>query len=192
MSEKDYICVQNFLDQETCQRLIEYFDKAIGTKKAVNVNPRFNDRVIYYEGTTDHEIKAIMKRVHEDVAKILAKFYKLEDSPIYPEATHLVKWPTGSSLGHHADNAYDPDGSPNYVYWRTHSAVVYLNHDFTGGEFYFKKELPKIIKPETGMLVAFTGGMDHVHGVQIVKSGDRYAMPMWFCQDQSRAYPEYH
>jgi 2OG-Fe(II) oxygenase superfamily len=180
----DYILLDEFLPKAACQSLIKYFEDNI--KKGSNVNPMFSDRVVYYEQVKDIKIKSIMKNIHDRVASLLTEFYKLD--VLYPEATHLVKWIEGSSLGSHADNAYDPSGEPNYVHWRTHSAVIYLNEEFTGGEFYFKRELPKTIQPKTGLLVAFTAGMDHVHGVQIVKSGNRYTMPLWFCQDVKRAY----
>ena len=124
-----------------------------------------------------------MKRVHTEVARRLREFYGEKDE-ILPEASHIVKWPVGSVLGNHADNAYE-NGKPNYVYWRTYSAIVYLNENYLGGEFYFKR-LAYNIKPKTGCLVGFTAGMNHVHGVREVKSSVRYAFPMWFCGSNYR------
>ncbi len=174
--EKDYILEDDFLDKGICDYLVRYFEKTILAHPVPNVNPVFDNRVVYYETVEDAQVKLILKNVHD------------QEADIYPEATHLVKWPTGTSLGSHADNTYE-DGMPNYVHWRTHSAVVYLNEDFTGGSFYFQKEWPMTIKPEKGKLVAFTGGLQHVHGVCEVESGTRYTLPMWFTKDKSRAYP---
>jgi hypothetical protein len=192
-TQSDYILEDNFVDPGTCDRLIAHFELTNRIRPLPNVNPMYNNRVVYYEGLTltheDREVQTIMRDIHERVANRLSTFYT-ESKRIWPEATHLVKWPAGTSLGNHADNAYE-DGSPNYVSWRTHSAVMYLNDDYLGGEFYFKKELPKLIKPQKGLLVAFTAGINHTHGVQMIRAGTRYAMPMWFTQDRTKAYPEY-
>jgi hypothetical protein len=56
----------------------------------------------------------------------------------------------------HAHNA-NPDGSPHAMAYRDFSAIVYLNADYQGGEFYFTA-LDTVIKPKKGMLVAFTAG----------------------------------
>jgi len=185
---KYYVYEENYLNKEDCQKLINYFDQNIKVKNETNVNRSFDNRVIYYEGVNNQEIKQLMKRIHDDMAKKIKDFYK-EDSPILPEATHIVKWPTGTELGDHADNAY-ADGTPNYVPWRTYSCVVYLNEDFTGGEFYFKR-FPYKLTPSTGLVIGFRGGIEFIHGVKKVTSGNRYALPMWFCQDKEKAYPEY-
>tara|TARA_R100001163_G_scaffold65745_1_gene64432 strand:+ start:33 stop:626 length:594 start_codon:yes stop_codon:yes gene_type:complete len=184
----DYIYTPNFLTSEECNLLVDYLKtnlhkNAKSGKVDSNVNPRFNNRVVYYEGVDDPKIKSLMKRIHLDVAKKLKDFYKEYDE-ILPEATHLVKWPVGTSLGNHADNAYE-NGKPNYVSWRTYSAIIYLNDDYRGGEFYFKR-LAYDLQPEKGLLVAFTAGMKHVHGVREVKTGVRYAMPMWFVGDKNK------
>ena len=65
-----------------------------------------------------------------------------------------------------------------------------LNDDYQGGEFYFRDQ-DVLIQPNTGQLLGFTSGLKHVHGVKKVTSGTRFALPMWFCSDQTRAYPEY-
>ncbi len=188
-SNLDFIYQEAHLDKNTCDLLIKHFNDNIDQNMATNVNPNFNNRIIYYEGTNDPQIKTIMKSLHDSIAQKLTNFYHLE-SNLYPEATHIVKWPEGSSLGNHADNAYE-NGAPNYVHWRTHSAVIYLNDDYEGGHFYFKKNLPETIKPKTGLLLGLNGGIEHIHGVLTVTQGTRYALPMWFTTDHDYAYPEY-
>lgn len=190
-SSKKYILEKEFIDAETSKKLRDFCEQQLSKNKpTINVNHSYDNRVVYYEGLNDNpEIKILMKNIHDRVVKKLVELYQPK-SPIYPEATHLVKWPEGTSLGNHADNAYE-DGTPNYVPWRTHSAVIHLNEDYEGGHFYFRDELPITHPPTTGRLVAFGGGIDFVHGVQKVTKGERYTMPMWFCQDKSRAYQEY-
>lgn len=186
----DYIYQENFLDYTACDNLLKYFEQHINDTQLTNVNSNFDNRVIYYEKVVDPKIKNLMKNIHDTVAKKLTNFYSLQSNPIYPDATHIVKWPINTQLGNHADNAYE-NGEPNYVSWRSHSAVIYLNDRYDGGEFYFKKQLPDTIKPKKGLLLAFTAGLDHVHGVKIVKDGNRYALPMWFTHDKTKCYEEY-
>jgi hypothetical protein len=180
----DYLYI-DYLSDEECALLVDYFDSASIKENTnnINVNPTFNNRVIYYESVKDPKVKALMKRIHTDVAARLKDFYH-ETGDILPEATHIVKWPIGTSLGNHADNAYE-DGRPNYVSWRTYSAIIYLNDDFLGGEFYFKKYAYDL-KPKKGLLVGFTAGLRHVHGVRQVNYGIRYTLPMWFCGQNNK------
>ena len=191
---RDYLVIENYLSDEDCQHLINYFHENVN-QNSRNVNSVYNGRVIYYETLPVSEpVRALMKLIHDDCARRLTEFYQ-ESETIYPEASHLVKWPPGTSLGDHADNAY-ANGDPNYVSWRSHSAVLYLNDDFEGGEFYFQKnrqvdQKEGVIHPKKGLLITFRGGLSHIHGVLQVKSGLRMTFPMWFTQNKKKAYPEY-
>ena len=191
LMERDYILIEDFLPEEQRKFLLNYFETNIeSVRKSINVNPVYDGRLIYYEVVQEPDVKAAMRRVHDQCAQKLQEFYS-ESDRIYPESTHLVKWPEGTGLGEHADNAF-ADGRPNYTPWRSHSAVCYLNDDYDGGEFYFKRpEGNHEFKPTAGMLVAFRGGVSHVHGVKMVTRGTRMTMPMWFTQKIERAYPEY-
>jgi hypothetical protein len=87
----------------------------------------------------------------------------------------------------HADNA-NPDGSLHTMAYRDFSAVVYLNDDYRGGEFYFTA-LDTVIKPKKGMLVAFSSGFYHEHAVLRVEGSQRLTMPFFLTFDKSRADP---
>jgi uncharacterized membrane protein len=51
-----------------------------------------------------------------------------------------------------------------------------------GGEFYFTG-LDMVVKPETGTLMAFTGGWHHEHAVLKVTRGLRLTMPAFYTFD---------
>jgi hypothetical protein len=188
--ERDYILLDDFLAGPDRQLILDYFESNIDdVPRTANANSFYEGRLIYFEQVKDPRVKSAMSQVLYGCADRLRDFYS-EPDPIYPEATCLVKWPVGSSLGDHADNAL-PDGRPNYVHWRSHSAVFYLNDDYDGGEFYFRRPDGDIeIKPRAGMLVAFRAGLTHVHGVKPVTQGTRVAMAMWFTQQKAKGYPD--
>lgn len=57
----------------------------------------------------------------------------------------------------------------------SHSALLFLNDDYEGGEFAFpRKEM--IFKPKAGTLLLFPVSFTHTHEVKKVLRGSRYAM----------------
>ncbi|XP_076450677.1 prolyl 3-hydroxylase 1-like isoform X2 [Babylonia areolata] len=126
------------------------------------------------------------------------KYFNLS-RPLYFDFTHLVcRTPIDESkerddLSHpvHSDNCImQPDGSclkqyPAYVQ-RDYSALLYLNDDIKGGEFFFaypNKSEQVSIKPRCGRLVGFNAS--EYHGVKAVKGGTRCALAMWFTMNPS-------
>ncbi|KAH9523845.1 hypothetical protein Btru_047201 [Bulinus truncatus] len=127
------------------------------------------------------------------------KYFNLT-KPLYFEYTHLVcRTAVNDSnfsredLSHpiHGDNCnLKPDGTctkdfPAFVQ-RDYSALLYLNSDFEGGEFFFAH--PNLteqasVRPKCGCLVGFNAG--DLHGVRAVKSGQRCALAMWYTLNPS-------
>ncbi|KAK3755635.1 hypothetical protein RRG08_014602, partial [Elysia crispata] len=128
-------------------------------------------------------------------SRLFAEKYFNLTKPLYFDFTHLVCRTAvdGSNsaredLSHpvHADNCnLMPDGSclkeyPSF-FNRDYSAILYLNDDFEGGEFFFahaNKSEQVSVRPKCGRLVAFNAG--HFHGVKAVKKGQRCALALWF------------
>lgn len=82
---------------------------------------------------------------------------------------------------------------PAYT-WRDYSAILYLNDDFDGGEFFFAEDwksrrVQGIIRPRCGRMVAFSAGGENLHGVRGVRNNRRCAVALWFTQDEK--YLEY-
>ncbi len=84
----------------------------------------------------------------------------------------------------HADRA-NRDGSRHGMPHRDFASIVYLNDDYAGGELYFPR-LDMVLKPEAGMLAAFTGGWHHEHAVLRVRSGLRLTMPAFYTLEAGR------
>ncbi|CAG5131116.1 unnamed protein product, partial [Candidula unifasciata] len=133
----------------------------------------------------------------ENSRLLVEKYFNLT-KPLYFDYTHLVcrtavddSNTNREDLSHpvHADNCIlQPDGSctpdfPAYIH-RDYSAVLYLNSDFEGGEFFFahsNKSEQVSLRPKCGRLVGFHAG--EFHGVKAVKSGHRCALALWFTLD---------
>ncbi|XP_078367038.1 prolyl 3-hydroxylase 1-like isoform X2 [Oculina patagonica] len=136
----------------------------------------------------------------DKVRQFTEDYFQLE-TPLYFSYSHLVCRTSiidpngpdpGFHLSHpiHADNCImNVDGlgscrkkSPAYT-WRDYSALLYLNGDFKGGEFLFANPDDSIqakLKPECGRAVAFSAGLENLHGVAGVREGRRCALALWF------------
>ncbi|KAK7098828.1 prolyl 3-hydroxylase 2-like isoform X2 [Littorina saxatilis] len=123
----------------------------------------------------------------------LEKYFNLS-RPLYFDFTHLVcrtavdDTKERDDLSHpvHADNCVlQPNGTclkeyPAFVQ-RDYSAILYLNDDFEGGEFFFahpNKSEQVSLRPKCGRLVGFNA--KEFHGVKAVRSGVRCALALWF------------
>ena len=180
-----YLLARNILPLEDAHAICQY----ISHNKHLmgeNGNPRFNERNINPAQIEDVAILESFSRVARRVRNTMRAYF--DEPNIHIETSYLNYWPVGMDLGLHADNTYYPSLEPNYVWWRTYSAVVYLNGDYTGGEFYFLDG--EVIRPSTGDALMFGGGMPYVHGVRPVLSGVRYTIPIWCTDDKNRVHPQ--
>jgi hypothetical protein len=126
--------------------------------RIVNRAPGYWDsRFIWYSDVVAHYPEAArqMRQAQRSATALITDFYELT-APIYPDLLQIMSWPSGMDMTPHANNAY-LDGSPRPVASRDFSGIIYLNDDYDGGELYFTA-LNTIIKPKTGMLLAFTAG----------------------------------
>ncbi|KAK6190033.1 hypothetical protein SNE40_001981 [Patella caerulea] len=129
-------------------------------------------------------------------ARLMVEKYFNLTRPLYFDFTHLVcrtaiELKSGEErddLSHpvHADNCIlQPDGSciksfPAFTQ-RDYSAILYLNDEFEGGEFFFahsNKTEQVQVKPRCGRLVGFDS--KEFHGVKAVRKGQRCALALWF------------
>jgi Rps23 Pro-64 3,4-dihydroxylase Tpa1-like proline 4-hydroxylase len=186
----DFIQQENFLSAEDCTALIACFER---NRERLFRNPQgdpfWDNRYLWITSLPDSEnaAKRIMQDARRRVIEALQVFYS--EPVIYSDTVQLVKWSPGHSMPPHADNAH-PDGSPHGMPWRDYASVIYLNDDYGGGEFYFT-EIGVEVKPTAGLLMAFTGGMHHFHGVREVRGAARYTMPGWYTRDVAHRDPSW-
>ena len=192
--DQDFIIVPDFLTDAECDRLTVMFDRLHGLVKHRKVGVDFwEGRIVYMNEVAQHDASAaaIMGGFQKRATAMLGDFYVLT-SPLWTDTVQLNIWEQNSYLPPHTDNS-NPDGSSHTTPWRDFSSIVYLNDDYEGGELYFTAK-DRILKPQRGMLVAFSAGYHHEHGVLKVTSGRRITMPAFYTFDKGRAdehiYPE--
>lgn len=106
--------------------------------------------------------------------KVLNQFYKMySDDKLYISAFWMAELGKSTKLPYHADNHYMAE----HLY---RSCVIYLNDDFDGGYIRFK-DIPLTYKPKAFSAVFFKS--DLVHEITEVKSGIRFALPVWASVD---------
>ncbi|XP_051895479.1 prolyl 3-hydroxylase 1 isoform X2 [Pristis pectinata] len=139
--------------------------------------------------------------ISEKVRRIIESYFRLEN-PLYFAYSHLVcrtavegTQENREDLSHsiHVDNCILNSEAlecrkehPAYTE-RDYSAILYLNHDFEGGNFIFTEIDAKVItatvKPKCGRVVGFSSGAENPHGVQAVTKGQRCGVALWFTLD---------
>jgi hypothetical protein len=169
--------VPKFISDEECVILIRAFESNALTNSANG----FWDNMIVYPGTiSDRDVLGLMAKTSHRTRDIIRQEYKPEE--IYSDSIMLCRWDVGKQLTPHIDNQ---DTHEYSTPWRNYSSLVYLNNDYEGGEIFFPR-LNLSLKPAAGMLVIFSSGAEHEHGVKEVTAGRRYTMPSWYTTDESR------
>ena len=191
---QDFIIIPDFLTSKECDRLMTMFNRVHGVVKHRKIGIDFwEGRIVYMGDVAEHNASAaaIMGDFQKRATAMLGEFYALT-SPLWTDTVQLNVWEQGSSLPPHTDNS-NPNGTLHSTPWRDFSSIVYLNDDYEGGELYFTAQ-DRVLKPRRGMLVAFSAGYHHEHGVLKVTQGRRITMPAFYTFDERKAdrhiYPE--
>lgn len=170
----DPIIQRGFLSPAECAELVSVAQSLEATGAGV-----WQGRLHYLRAM--HEASPYAAAIMRDAASraigTLVMRYELL-CPLYADTVHICRWDAGMSMGIHADR------TPELSH-RDFSSVVFLSAEFTGGELYFPR-LELTIKPEVGMLAAFSADAVHEHGVTLVKSGVRWTMPAFYTHDESK------
>uniref|UniRef100_A0A2I2Z007 procollagen-proline 3-dioxygenase n=1 Tax=Gorilla gorilla gorilla TaxID=9595 RepID=A0A2I2Z007_GORGO len=153
------------------------------------------------EGRVPLQSAHLYYNVTEKVRRIMESYFRL-DTPLYFSYSHLVCRTAieevqaerkDDSHPVHVDNCIlnaetlvcvkEP---PAYTF-RDYSAILYLNGDFDGGNFYFTeldaKTVTAEVQPQCGRAVGFSSGTENPHGVKAVTRGQRCAIALWFTLD---------
>jgi hypothetical protein len=185
----DFIVEHDFVSAADCAKLVECFERNLHLMHlSPHIDRYWNNRFIFIGSLpeSEREAKRLMQDARRRVIRVLKDFYA-ETAELYSDTAQLVRWRPGWEMQPHADNMH-ADGEPHSMPWRDYSSVIYLNDKYDGGEFYFPN-LGVQLKPVTGTLIAFTGGVKHLHGVRKVSGATRYTMPGWYTRDVSHRDP---
>uniref|UniRef100_A0A8D2J825 procollagen-proline 3-dioxygenase n=1 Tax=Varanus komodoensis TaxID=61221 RepID=A0A8D2J825_VARKO len=153
------------------------------------------------EGKVPLQSAYLYYNVTEKVRRVMESYFRL-DVPLHFSYSHLVcrtaiedKQADRTDPSHpvHVDNCIlnaealvclkEP---PAYTF-RDYSAILYLNGDFEGGNFYFTEldatTVTAEVAPQCGRAVGFSSGSENPHGVKAVTKGQRCAIALWFTLD---------
>ncbi|XP_004614351.2 prolyl 3-hydroxylase 1 [Sorex araneus] len=170
-------------------------------------NEKFYGVTVFKALTLGQEGKVPLQSAHlyynvtEKVRRVMESYFRL-DTPLYFSYSHLVCRTAieeaqaerkDSSHPVHVDNCIlnaetlECTKEPPAYTARDYSAILYLNGDFDGGDFYFTeldaKTVTAEVRPQCGRTVGFSSGSENPHGVKAVTRGQRCAIALWFTLD---------
>lgn len=177
------LTIDYFIDKKLCKKIYNYLYKKTN-KSFINDSemPWFIGNNILYNDIDDMSIKSEIKIINYRVANLLSIHHQID---IYPHFCDLVLWKEGQYMIRHVDDGTNCDNA-TYLSMRKYSAIIYLNHNYQGGETFIRIDDNNdyISKPKTGTLVVFTGDYRSAHGVNLVKKGTRGTIAMWFATEE--------
>jgi predicted 2-oxoglutarate/Fe(II)-dependent dioxygenase YbiX len=185
------LLVENFIDADLCQMFCDL---------ALTETPD-TPGVISYEKTTEQEVAREVNLRARDCQRIPTEslgdvlqeiFFNMFTDHIEPffgqrvewwEKPQLLRYLPGGRYGAHADAEHWIAGEGGQGEWkrtldRDISVLLYMNGAFTGGNLYFPNQ-QYLLRPRTGLLVAFPSTHLFKHEAQITESGVRYVMVSW-------------
>ena len=197
--KNDIVEYVNFLTAEECNSLISYYESV---KETWQETCFFNTRVMdpneggrqLIAGSIDaNQVDDMHHKIaYDNYFDLLKSKLKVAAEEVFNrEVKNLTlsahKWLPGAFAADHYDNA-ELDGTPNA--WQNNKLVtiIYLNDDYSGGNLTFS-EHGISLAPKKGSMVVFDVGVNNLHGVSEVLSGERYTMlASWDWADST--YPD--
>lgn len=175
---------------------IEYIMKHVKDKRGIELSV-FDPEKSNQSGNTEYSVdKTIRDTKIIDMEGILPEIIDLYKNIVYniinpfynfeikdSEMPQLLYYTEGGHYKPHYDGVSTWKAPTGELIWRKStdrdlSTVLFLNDDFEGGEFSFPDFRIKV-KPEPGLLVCFPSNQLYMHGVEPVKSGERYSIVNW-------------
>jgi len=163
----DIVEFKNAITKADCDFIINYWNSLDDW----SLSCFYNSYVI--AGTKEHtQVGGAALRQFQLKSKDLAEKVFKRDLRFISLSAH--RWDPGAFAADHADNA-ELDGTPNA--WEENKLVtmIYLNDNFDGGHLTFRDH-GLAFKPEVGSIIVFDVGINNVHAVTEVISGNRYTM----------------
>jgi hypothetical protein len=190
--EQFFLIKKNFIDDETCQKLISKYKEDIehssidvrkvsGVDKIINelylddpkVKSKWESEVESLKISTDIQVKEYLKRF---------KTVSLEDYFF----SHAVFWEQHehkyAPFHYDAEFVIEPESEDPI---RNFLCLLYLNDDYEGGEVMFPLQ-GKVVKPEKGMLIIFPTSFMFPHMTTPSIGDDRFLMRLTYYFDKTR------
>jgi hypothetical protein len=177
----------HFLTKEECDALIAYYE---ADKDSWQETCFFNTRVMDPFAPARNGKSNVI--VNEDFfTSLRARLQQYGEDAMGRELKNLTlsahKWYPGAYASDHYDNA-ELDKTANAWQDNKMVTIIYLNDNYEGGNLTFS-EHGLSIAPKQGTMIAFDVGIENLHGVSKVITGERYTILASFDWADS-VYPE--
>jgi predicted 2-oxoglutarate/Fe(II)-dependent dioxygenase YbiX len=169
-----------------------------------------NDKNEFYYGDTfptQREWDKLVKTKVDQSEKILAYvqqlFYSITSDYISKNNISIPNWSNtppclckyetyggagnGFAMNYHTDYQVDREGEPGSKFAIT--CTMYLNDDYEGGSLLFRITNPDgsiseiDYKPSAGDVIVFPSGEPYLHGVEEIRSGEKYFLRNFWCYE---------
>jgi hypothetical protein len=192
---KDIVIYENFIDKETCAKMIQAIDAQEKNEKMSwmpisfyesysSVLPQDGDQELIDAGLP----LTIFSDVENKMPEAIASVHDLDPKIISKIGYHTQKWEPGAFARLHSDNT-DAKGNSGAFTRSRYAGFLYLNDDFEGGLLKFPDQNIDI-KPQVGMLAVFDGGFNNMHEVSMITSGVRYTIGSFWDDREEDAYSQ--
>jgi len=192
---KDIVLYENFIEEKTCQKMINALDTKANNGKMSwtpisfyesysSSLPQDNDQEVIDAGLSP----TIFSDIEKIMYKAIASVHDLDPKTISKIGYHTQKWEPGAYARVHSDNT-DAEGNSGAFTRSKYAGFLYLNDNFEGGLLRFPDQNIEI-KPQVGMLAVFDGGFNNMHEVSLIKSGVRYTIGSFWDDREESDYPQ--
>jgi len=131
------------------------------------------NNMVYFASTGVKDgIKKVNCNDHPTVTVLLNRL-SIDKSSL--DIANFLCYPAGSFNQAHADNSIMDNGQVKRIKPWTHTAIVFLNKDFAGGELVYPNQ-GCTFTPTVGTYVLAPADIDYVHHVNKVRIGERYTL----------------
>lgn len=139
-----------------------------------DILPQVSEKnMVYFADTGEKDgVKKANCNDHPTIDAILNRLSLTRDN--LDIATFLC-YPAGAFNHPHADNAIMENGQVRRIKPWTHSAIIFLNKDFAGGELVYPNQ-GCTFTPTIGTYVLAPADIDYIHHVNRVRIGNRYTL----------------
>ena len=150
----------NVLTKDECQLLID------------ETNPKENGTPQPYHtiDTYDHNFKKVSCIDHPLILDLIER-----EAIKGVELAGVLYYPIGSYNSEHTDNSSIVNGIVTRIKNWTHTVVIFLNDQYTGGKLVYPKQGCEI-SPTIGTMVIASADIDHPHYVTKIENGERYTL----------------
>jgi len=183
---------ENFLSPDECARLADFTRnyRIVGDGYGGDPHPHIPTETfagISFSGdfpNPDLPEYQLALRVMQRARKLMMQHFRVP--MLWLEFGHLVsRTVTGppDTLAEEFSHPWHYDNQSAGVKYRSHTAILYINDEFTGGHTCFKEAdfgPFREVTPKAGTLVGFKVA-ENAHAVTKLLSGERFVLNMWFC-----------